>query len=372
MIVAILSLLGATLTLPGIAGIVLTIGMAVDSNVLIYERIREERRNGRSVIQSLDTGFAKALATIVDANVTTLIAAVSAVLPRHWSGQGLRRHARDRHRDDGLHRLHPDALAGRRIWLRRCRPKELPRGLGHASSRPTPRSRSWASAAGPSRCRSSLSIASVVLFFTIDMNYGIDFKGGSIIEVQAKNGNADPADIRGRLSELNIGDVQVQEFGAAARRADPRRPRRTPATAPSSRSSRRFATRCRTTTISAASKSSVRPSPANWPARARSACSSRWSAILIYIWFRFEWQFAVGAIVATVHDVVMTIGFFVVIGHRVQPVVDRGDPDHRRLFARTTRSSSTTASARICDNTRRCRSRSCSNTPSTRRCRERC
>ncbi len=68
-----------------------------------------------------------------------------------------------------------------------------------------------------------LSVASVVLFLTVDMNYGIDFKGGSIIEVQAKNGNADPADIRGRLSELNIGEVQVQQFGAAGRRADPRR-----------------------------------------------------------------------------------------------------------------------------------------------------
>jgi SecD/SecF fusion protein len=76
MIVGLLSLLGATLTLPGIAGIVLTIGMAVDSNVLIYERIREERRLGRSVIQAIDTGFSKALATIVDSNVTSLIATV--------------------------------------------------------------------------------------------------------------------------------------------------------------------------------------------------------------------------------------------------------------------------------------------------------
>ena len=60
MIVAILSLLGATLTLPGIAGIVLTVGMAVDSNVLIYERIREERRGGRSVIQAIDHRFHQA------------------------------------------------------------------------------------------------------------------------------------------------------------------------------------------------------------------------------------------------------------------------------------------------------------------------
>jgi preprotein translocase subunit SecD len=70
-----LVLLGATLTLPGIAGIVLTIGMAVDSNVLIYERIREENHAGRSVIQSLDAGFKRAFATIVDSNVTMFVAA---------------------------------------------------------------------------------------------------------------------------------------------------------------------------------------------------------------------------------------------------------------------------------------------------------
>ncbi len=75
MIMGILSLFGATLTLPGIAGIVLTVGMAVDSNVLIYERVREEVRSGRSVIQSLDAGFTRALATIVDSNVTNFIAA---------------------------------------------------------------------------------------------------------------------------------------------------------------------------------------------------------------------------------------------------------------------------------------------------------
>ena len=76
MIFGILSLLNATLTLPGIAGIVLTIGMAVDSNVLIYERLREEARSGRTAISAIDTGFSRALATILDANITTLIAAL--------------------------------------------------------------------------------------------------------------------------------------------------------------------------------------------------------------------------------------------------------------------------------------------------------
>jgi preprotein translocase subunit SecD len=75
MIFGILSLLSATLTLPGIAGIVLTVGIAVDSNVLIYERIREEARAGRTAISAIDAGFSKALATILDSNITTFIAA---------------------------------------------------------------------------------------------------------------------------------------------------------------------------------------------------------------------------------------------------------------------------------------------------------
>jgi preprotein translocase subunit SecD len=75
MIFGILSLLNATLTLPGIAGIVLTVGIAVDSNVLIYERIREEVRHGRNAISAIDAGFTRALATILDSNITTFIAA---------------------------------------------------------------------------------------------------------------------------------------------------------------------------------------------------------------------------------------------------------------------------------------------------------
>ena len=76
MIVAVLSMLQATLTLPGIAGIVLTTGMAVDANVLIFERIREEIRNGNTPQASIEAGYKKAFSTIADANITTLIAAV--------------------------------------------------------------------------------------------------------------------------------------------------------------------------------------------------------------------------------------------------------------------------------------------------------
>jgi preprotein translocase subunit SecD len=76
LIFAVLSGLQATLTLPGIAGIVLTIGMAVDANVLIFERIREELRSGKAIMAAVDSGYSRAMTTIVDSNVTTLIAAV--------------------------------------------------------------------------------------------------------------------------------------------------------------------------------------------------------------------------------------------------------------------------------------------------------
>lgn len=84
MIVGALSFLQATLTLPGIAGIVLTIGMAVDANVLIFERIREEVRAGKSAIAAIDAGYSRALGTILDANITTLIATVILF----WLGSG--------------------------------------------------------------------------------------------------------------------------------------------------------------------------------------------------------------------------------------------------------------------------------------------
>lgn len=84
LLVGALSMFQATLTLPGIAGIVLTIGMAVDANVLIFERIREEARAGKSVIASIDSGYSRALGTILDANITTFIAA----LVLFWLGSG--------------------------------------------------------------------------------------------------------------------------------------------------------------------------------------------------------------------------------------------------------------------------------------------
>jgi protein-export membrane protein SecD len=123
--VGILSFLGATLTLPGIAGIVLTMGMAVDANVLIYERMREEAHEGRSTISALDNGFRKAFGTIIDSHLTALIAA----LALFWLGSGPIRGFAVTLAIGIVSTLFTAYLVTRLIvsvWVRTARPKAVP------------------------------------------------------------------------------------------------------------------------------------------------------------------------------------------------------------------------------------------------------
>ncbi|MBX3598633.1 MAG: protein translocase subunit SecD, partial [Rhizobiaceae bacterium] len=311
LIIAILSLLGATLTMPGIAGIVLTVGMAVDSNVIIYERVREERRWGRSLVQSLDSGFARALATIVDANFTTFIAAVILFFLGSGPVKGFAVTLAI-----GIITTVFTAFTLTRwlvsIWLRRAKPKELPGGLinfvPHDTKLPFMRWRRYAFGIS-----SALSIAAVVAFFSIEMNYGIDFRGGTSIEVQAKSGQADSADVRSRLNELNMGDVQVQEFGSPSEllirvegqnlgdKAEQSVVEKVHLELDNEYDFRRV--------------ESVGPTVSSELAfNGAMGVLASMLAMLIYIWFRFEWQFGVGAIIATVHDVTMMVGLYVVTG----------------------------------------------------------
>jgi len=125
LIAAALSLLQATLTLPGIAGIVLTIGMAVDANVLVFERIREEQRAGRTPISAIDAGYSRALTTIIDANLTTFIAALLLYMFGSGPVKGFAVTLAI-----GLCTSMFSALMVTRImvvsWLRRRRPQKLP------------------------------------------------------------------------------------------------------------------------------------------------------------------------------------------------------------------------------------------------------
>ncbi|WP_299863033.1 protein translocase subunit SecDF [uncultured Hoeflea sp.] len=311
MILAILTVLGATLTLPGIAGIVLTVGMAVDSNVLIYERIREEHRSGRSLIQAIDAGFARAFSTILDANVTTLIAAIILF----YLGTGPVRGFAVTLAIGIVTTVFTAFTFTRWMvaeWVRRKRPKELPRGLLDKVVRDF-NFRFMTFRRFAFMLSAAAAIGSLALFATVNMNYGIDFKGGSMIEVQSRDGNADVGDIRARLSELNLGDIQAQEFGT---------PRdvliRVQAQGGGENAEQTVITLVRAELegdYDIRRVEVVGPTVSGELAQAGTiAVIASLMAILVYIWFRFEWQFALGAIIATVHDVVLTIGIFVISG----------------------------------------------------------
>jgi preprotein translocase subunit SecD len=119
------SVLGATLTLPGIAGIALTLGMAVDANVLVYERIREEVRAGRSIISALDAGYRRAFGTVLDSHITTLVA--GALL--YYFGEGPIKGFAVTLSIGVITSLFSALLVTRLLiiaWLRQMRPKAIP------------------------------------------------------------------------------------------------------------------------------------------------------------------------------------------------------------------------------------------------------
>ena len=153
-----------------------------------------------------------------------------------------------------------------------------------------------------------LTIVAITLFFTHGLNFGIDFKGGTLMEVQAKSGQADIADMRTKLSGLQLGDVQLQQFGGPADVLI------------------RLAQQPGGDTAQQAAVQKVRATLGDSVEYRRvEVVGPRVSGellaygmlglivailgILIYLWFRFEWQFALGAMIANIHDIVLTIGF---------------------------------------------------------------
>lgn len=309
MIFAILSLLGATLTLPGIAGIVLTIGQTVDSNVLFYERFREEVKQGRPIVQAMQAGFQKAFGTIIDANITHFIAA--AIL--FFMGSGPVRGFAITLCIGIITTVFTAYTISRlliSIWLRRTRPKTLPKGVRTAffdfAQIKFMRLKNITFAGS-----AALAIASVIGFATIGLNLGIDFTGGSIIEMKAKNGVADLSDIRQRLNQLNVPGVQVQGFGdpsnvsirVQTQQGGGDNADQSAATKVLNELSKDYESR---------RKETVGPSVSGELAmKGLYGVGLSLLAIMVWIWFRFEWQFAVGAIVATLHDLLLTVGFFV-------------------------------------------------------------
>jgi len=212
LIFGVLSLLGATLTLPGIAGIILSIGMAVDANILINERIREETRRGKAAFSALDTGFNRAYSTILDSNITSLIAI--SLLFMFGSGP-VRGFAVAM--AIGLITSMFTSISFTRL-LMEWRIKKMPKQASLKISGIKVLDRISNSKINFMRSRfigitvsAILSLAAIGLFFQPGLKYGIDFSGGSLIEVQAPN--TDVELLRKTLQDKGFGQASIQEFG---------------------------------------------------------------------------------------------------------------------------------------------------------------
>ncbi|MCP8882138.1 protein translocase subunit SecD [Devosia sp. XJ19-1] len=312
LVIGALSALGATLTLPGIAGIVLTMGMAVDANVLIFERMREEQAAGRGAVQSIQAGFQNAMSAILDSNVTTFIAAVVLFFLGSGPVQGFAVTLAI-----GILTTLFTAyfitmlIIGR--WYTWRRPKKLKiQLLRLIPDDTTVPFMSWRRIAIIASM--VLTLGSVGLFFIHGMNLGIDFKGGTSVEVQHQDGPADVGHIRELLSALDLGDVQVQGFGTPEdvlirielQDGGPEAQQAAVDSVVTTLATENYELR-RTEAVSGTVSSELALS-------STIGLSVAVLGILIYLWFRFEWQFAVGAVVSTLHDVVLTLGFFSLTG----------------------------------------------------------
>ena len=311
-----LTMLGATLTLPGIAGIVLGIGLAVDANVLINERIREEARKGKSAFAAIDAGFARAYSTIVDSNVTALIATVLLF----WFGSGPVRGfavtmgigiAISMFTAVSIVRVAMVFIANRRklkkIEIKPLLPVTL---IPDGTKINFMKARFFG--IGVSLV---LSFASIVLFFTPGLNYGVDFRGGIQMEVVTE-GDADLAAFRAQLGELGMGEVALQEFGSPNHLLV--RVERQPGGEEAQTTAVEHL-RAEVVKIDPTAKIErtevVGPKVSGELATAGILSVVLASiAMLIYIWVRFEWPFAVGAIATLILDVTKTVGFFAITG----------------------------------------------------------
>lgn len=308
---AMLSAIGATLTLPGIAGIVLTIGMAVDANVLIYERIREELRRARSVAQAVETGYREAMSAIIDSNITTLIAAVILFAVGSGPIKGFAVTL-----TFGLITSVFTAVFVTRLmaseWLRRSRPKTLTvERIKYIPDETKFRIMRWRK---PFLVGSVIAIiGSVALVPTVGLNYGIDFQGGSLVEIRTPQ-PADIGEIRQVASGRGYGDVQVQAFGTATDVL-----LRVPAIGTGDEQNA-TAEAVGDALEAAFPGTEVRRIEVVGPSVSAELLRSgiyavllAVAAILVYIWLRFEWQFGVAAVVGLVHDVALTIGIFTIL-----------------------------------------------------------
>jgi len=304
------------LTLPGIAGIVLTLGMAVDANVLIYERIREELALGKSVVSSISAGYDKAFATIFDSNLTTLVAAVI----MFWQGSGsIRGFAVTL--TAGILVSMLTALVFTRLLLDTLAAKTKLKTIKMFSFFPKTKidfmgkryiaiGLSWA----------IIIISWIILFHKGEKNFGVDFTGGTSITFAFDQ--KQPAEaVRAVLEKAGIKDAAIQYHGELGV-AEGAKANETLEVKVSYENGNTAIDAVKTAFAAQGYKDIANDSvgPQIGQELKRKGAMSMILALVgitIYIAFRFEFGFAIGAIVATVHDVLITIGLYCLFGREL-------------------------------------------------------
>jgi SecD/SecF fusion protein len=325
-LLAFMSYFRATLTLPGIGGIILTIGMAVDANVLVFERIREELQKKKTVRSAIDAGYSKALLTILDANITTLITAV--VLFQFGTGPvkgfaitlsvGI---IISMFTALFVTRSIFDLLTERR-WLKHVSMLQVMKQPNIAFL---------------SRRRVGMTVSAIAIIIGMGTfivrgqdNFGIDFAQGTIVQVRFES-PISTGEVREALSEAGITETVIQQYGSPndilirtgvnPNGADSQDGGGTAALMGES--------------ISAALRENLGTSFEVERTEEVGAAVSRdltnkallailysTIGIIIYISFRFEFRFAIGAVLALFHDVFITMGALALAGREIQlPVV---------------------------------------------------
>lgn len=319
LVFAVLALLRGTLTLPGIAGIILGIGMAVDANILINERIREETRAGKSARQALALGFDKAWAAILDSNVTTLIAISLLVTIGSGPVRGFATTI-----GIGLLTSLLTVLGITRLvmeWrVQRRRQQTLEFGglglverLGAALS-PGGRVIDFMRAGTAGLVLSALlSLGSVALLFAPGLHYGIDFSGGALLEVQTQQTSIET--LRSAFADGALGEVSIQEFGSAYE-FQLRAP-----LPDAGESSTVLLDAMKAAVQSVAPEAEFPRAEVVGPRVSGDFMDLSVTAVFVaalgmlgYLWFRFENHFAIAAILTIALDLTKTMGFFVLSG----------------------------------------------------------
>ncbi len=312
LLLAFMSMTQGTLTLPGIAGVILTLAVAVDANVLVYERMRDEFRHGRSLILSLDSGYRLAWPSIMDANITTLISA----LIMYFLGSGPVKGFALTLMVGVFTSVFTAMLITQLLigwWFKLARPKALPIGKDRGwwpVSRLLPHDTKFRfTRLAPYAAVLSviLVVASLGSFGLRGLNLGIDFKGGTVIEAVTP-GPAPLGGYRTALAGMNLRDSQVQGFGAANDAMIKFLPR--DGVDPTAQVndvkaglSQQFPGVKYPSTEVVGSKVSGELFQSGFTALGIAIVM-----MLGYLWFRFGLQQGLGAVLAVFHDIVLTIG----------------------------------------------------------------